>query len=111
YEIVDRDYRKVKEQLLWGLTNFGQPRIYVVDANHQNRGELYLFHEWSGVDLQFQLASETLKNLQKIWRRPVHIETREEGKGRLLSFDGEELKFEEMAPSKEALAVGQGEPE
>jgi len=107
YEIMDRDYTKVKEQLLWSLTNFGQPRIYVVDANYINRGELYLYHDWNGVDLQFALAAETLKNLHKLWSRPVHIETREEGKGRLMSYDGQEISFQELVPSKEAVAVGQ----
>jgi stage V sporulation protein R len=100
YEIVDRDYRKVKEQLLWSLTNFGQPRISVVDANFRNRGELYLFHDWSGVDLQFQMARETLTHLQKLWGRPVHIETKEEGEGRLLSFDGEQFTVTDMAPTQ-----------
>ncbi|PIE22076.1 MAG: SpoVR family protein [Planctomycetota bacterium] len=111
YVIVDRDYRKVKQQLLWGLTNFGQPRISVIDANYANRGELYLYHEWRGLDLQFQLASETLKNLHALWQRPVHLETREEGEGRLLSFDGEELRFLRLRPSEEAFAVGQLPPD
>jgi stage V sporulation protein R len=107
YVIVDRDYRKVKQQLLWSLTNFGQPRISVIDANYANRGELYLYHEWNGLDLQFQFANETLKNLFTLWGRPVHIETREEGEGRLISFDGETLEFRPMQPSEEAFAVGQ----
>jgi stage V sporulation protein R len=107
YEIVDRDWRKVKDQLLWALTNFGQPRIAVVDSNFKNRGELYLYHDWNGVDLQFQEASLTLKSLYSLWQRPVHIETREEGKGRLLSYDGSEVEFKELSPSKEATAVGQ----
>jgi stage V sporulation protein R len=101
YEIVDRDYRKVKEQLLWALTNFGQPVISVVDANHKNRGELYLYHEWRGVDLQFQTALETLKRLQSLWKRPVHLETKEGGKGKLLSFDGKEASMEDIQGSKE----------
>ncbi len=107
HEIVDRDYTKIKEQLLFGLTNFGQPRIFVANGNHQNRGELYLYHDWHGLDLQFQFASETLKSVYKLWRRPVHIETREEGKGRLISYDGEKISFQEIQASKDALAVGQ----
>jgi stage V sporulation protein R len=106
-EIVDRDYRKVKEQLLTALTNFGNPIIRVVEANYKNRGELYLVHEWSGTDLQLDHAQLTLRNLQKIWGRPVHIETMEGGKGRLLSFDGEQGTSKEITPSRGgALAVG-----
>ncbi len=101
YEIADRDYRKVKNRLLWSLTNFGQPRILVVDGNFRNRGELYLWHDWNGVDLQFQAAEQTLRNLHALWGRPVHLETREEGEPRLMSFDGEKLLFREITPSEE----------
>ena len=69
HEIVDRDYRKVKHQLLNALTNFGNPIISVVDANYRNRGELYMHHEWVGVDLQFDYANQTLRYLQELWQQ------------------------------------------
>ncbi|MFH0947331.1 MAG: SpoVR family protein [Planctomycetota bacterium] len=112
YEIIDRDWRKVKGQLLYGLTNWGQPFIYVLDGNYRNRGELYLGHDWNGVDLQLNVAGETLRNLCLIWNRPVHIETLIEGKRTLLSceeYEGE-IKTQEIAAAKEdRAAVGQGE--
>ena len=109
-EIVDRDYTKVKDQLLTALTNFGNPIIRVVDGNYSNRGELYLVHDWGGADLQFEYAALTLQNLYKLWQRPVHIETMEGGKGRLLSFDGEQSTMKEITPSEGgALVLGQGE--
>ena len=100
YEIMDRDYRKVKQQLLSALTNFGNPIIYVVDSNYENRGEMYLFHDWSGADLQFDQALQTLRYVHGMWKRPVHIETREGGEGRLLSFDGSEASVKEIQGSK-----------
>ncbi len=99
HEIADRDWQRVKRELLFGLTNFGQPIISVVDANHANRGELYLRHQWEGIDIQFDWAVETLRNLHQVWTRPVHIETKEEGKGRLLSFDGEKGSIQEITPA------------
>jgi stage V sporulation protein R len=90
--VVSRDWRKVKERLLFQLTNMGQPMIDVVDANHANRGELYLKHRYEGVPLDLAKARDTLKNLFRIWRRPVHIETVEDDRGRLLSYDGQEAK-------------------
>lgn len=107
--IVDRDYTKVKQQLLAALTNFGNPIIKVVDGNHQNRGELYLAHEWVGGDLQLEQAQMTLQGLFKLWQRPVHIETIEGGKGRLLSFDGTASTSREVTASHPAVgrvAVG-----
>jgi stage V sporulation protein R len=90
--IVSRDWRKVKERLLFSLTNLGQPVILVVDANYGNRGELYLKHRYEGVPLDVERAKDTLKNLHRLWRRPVHVETVEDDRGRLLSFDGTEHK-------------------
>lgn len=108
-EIVDRDYRKVKDQLLTALTNFGNPIIRVVDGNFRNRGELYLVHDWAGADLQLEHAHLTLHNLQRLWGRPVHIETKDGGKGRLLSHDGKEATATDITPSSlGALALGQG---
>jgi stage V sporulation protein R len=95
--IVDRDYRKVKSQLLEALTNFGQPIIKVVDGNHGNRGELYLVHDWVGTDLDADQAALTMKNLHALWQRPVHLETQWEGKRTLLSFDGGEVRSREIA--------------
>ncbi len=90
YEIESRSFEDIKRQLLFNLTNFGEPIIDVVDANYQNRGELYLLHHWEGVDLRMDYAQATLENLQAIWGRPVHIETMKEDKGPIiLSFDGE----------------------
>jgi stage V sporulation protein R len=90
--IVSRDWRKVKERLLFQLTNLGQPIIHVTDANYANRGELYLQHRFEGIPLDVEKARDTLKNLHRVWRRPVHIETVDDERGRLLSYDGVEHK-------------------
>ena len=89
YEVVDRDWKKVKQQLLASLTNFGQPVIVVSDGNFENRGELLLEHKHDGTDLRIDYARDTLENLFKIWSRPVHVRTVVEGRERLLGFDGE----------------------
>lgn len=91
YEIASREFREIKEKLLFRLTNFGQPFIYVEDANYNNRGELYLRHRHEGVDLKMDYARDTMRNLHKIWTRPVHLETVIDEKKRLLSFDGRDF--------------------
>ncbi len=88
FVIMDRDPTKVKKLLLTALTNCGQPYIYLEDANYQNRSELYLVHRHFGFDLKVDRAFDTLKNLFKIWTRPVHLETILNGKKVILSFDG-----------------------
>ena len=90
WEIVEREFRKVKEKLLHMLTNFGQPIIAVENGNHDNRGELLLVHKHDGVDLKMDYARETLRNVQTMWRRPVNLATKVEGRGMMLKFDGRE---------------------
>jgi stage V sporulation protein R len=97
YEISSRDFQAIKQKLLFQLTNFGQPLIDIVDANHHNRGELYLVHQHEGFDLDVAYAQATLENLYTLWNRPVHIETYDRDKERPLRFshgrDGGALKY------------------
>lgn len=88
YYIESRDFKKIKEQLLYSLTNFGKPWICVVDGNYRNRGELLLRHDHTGVDLRVDHSREVLNNLHFMWGRPVHLHTIAEGKPTLFSFDG-----------------------
>src|SRR5438309_496229 len=75
YAIESREFAKVKQRLLFSLTNFGKPWIYVVDGNYRNRGELLLYHHHHGIDLRQDWAFDTLANIQFIWSRPVHVRT------------------------------------
>ncbi len=88
YEIASRKFQDIKRGLLFQLTNFGQPLIEVVDANYDNRGELYLAHRYNGVDLDVPFAEDTLRNLYTVWTRPVYIETVVEDEGRILFSHG-----------------------
>ena len=88
YVIESREFQQVKQRLLFGLTNFGKPWIFVADGNHRNRGELLLRHAHNGVDLKEDEARDTLTNLQYLWHRPVHLETVYDGHPTVLSFDG-----------------------
>jgi stage V sporulation protein R len=101
-EIEGREFAKIKQQLLQALTNSGQPFIYVVDANHLNRGELLMGHRHEGVDLQANYARDTLRNLERVWRRPVSLLTVLEGKPKRIRYDGTEMA---LTDEPEAFAV------
>ena len=90
YEIESREFPKIKQQLLFNLTNAGRPVIRAVDGNHKNRGELMLLHTFEGVELKTDYARDTLANLYRLWKRPVHISTVMEDEPVTLSFDGSE---------------------
>ncbi|MGD9724601.1 MAG: SpoVR family protein [Pirellulales bacterium] len=100
YEIESRAFPKIKQQLLFNLTNVGRPLIAVRDGNYRNRGELYLEHQFSGVELKVSYALDTLVNLHRLWGRPVHIETVLDGTTTIMSFDGSEHKTEKSEEDK-----------
>ena len=64
--------------------------IAVVDGNYKNRGELFLRHGYSGVELQLDQARDTLENLHQLWNRPIHIATVFEDIETIASYDGSE---------------------
>jgi stage V sporulation protein R len=90
YEIESRQFKEVKEKLLFQLTNFGNPYIRVLDANHDNRGELLLEHEHQGMDLQGDYTDACLQALVRCWKRPVSILTMVGKKRTLFRYDGKE---------------------
>ena len=94
YEIESRAFPKIKKQLLANLTNMGRPQIVVLDGNYKNRGELFLEHTYNGVELDIEEAHDTLMHLQKLWNRPVHIQTVLDGHQSVMTFDGTEHLFE-----------------
>jgi stage V sporulation protein R len=98
-KVVSRDFNRVKQTLLHHLTNAGQPFVYVVDANYLNRGELYLAHKFSGLEVDAAKATEVLGALRIIWGRPVHLQTRinEDMHLLTLSAPGEKIKRERIS--------------
>jgi stage V sporulation protein R len=90
--IITRDPQRIKQTMLYHLTNMGQPFIYVVDGNYCNRGELYLAHKHNGLDIEIKYAIETLKNLHKIWQRPVHLQAKIDDDMILFTFNGDQPK-------------------
>ncbi|MGD9488617.1 MAG: SpoVR family protein [Calditrichaceae bacterium] len=96
-EISSRNFKKIKEMLLFSLTNAGQPIIEVDDANYNNRTELLLNHVTDSIGLDVDYAQRTLENIQYIWKRPVLIRSKSEDDNEyLLLFDGKEHKTERI---------------
>jgi stage V sporulation protein R len=110
YEIESREFPKIKERLLFNLTNRGRPLIAVRDGNYKNRGELFLEHRYNGVELQIDYAQDTLMNLHRLWTRPVYIETVLEGIKTVLSYDGSEHKLHQDKPPAETNRLRRKSP-
>jgi len=100
WEISSREFDEIKRKLLDSLTNFGQPFISVRDANFRNRSELLLQHNYLGDPLRMDYAREVLRNLHRVWKRPVYIGTQVDDKGRLFGFDGSTHTEEPWDPAR-----------
>ena len=88
--IQNREFSQIKGIILDSLTNMGHPIIRVMDGNFENRGELLLLHQHEGRDLKWDFSRDTLVNLHRLWKRPVHVETIKEGKKVRQTYDGKE---------------------
>ncbi|WP_372479023.1 SpoVR family protein [Halomicrobium sp. HM KBTZ05] len=106
----------VKKKLMLQFTNFGKPTITVADGNYRNRNELLLTHQYNGVLLDLEQATETLKRVFELWGRPVNLltidkefdehdvevarrrdqEPEPEEIGKRLRYDGEEVTMQEV---------------
>lgn len=102
--VVNRDFDKIKQQMLFMLTNHGQPYVYVMDGNYRNRGELYLGHRYTGADIEIKHSVETLKEIYKLWRRPVHLHAKIDDDPILFTFDGEQSTQQHIDDAMESAA-------
>jgi stage V sporulation protein R len=88
WKITDKAWESVRDQLVYSRINGGFPVLHVTDGNHANSGELYLKHAYEGIELDVKYLEKTLPYVQKLWGRPVHLETVIEDKAVLFSYDG-----------------------
>src|SRR5262249_520583 len=103
YVIESRAFEKIKQRLLFSLTNFGKPWIYVKDGNFRNRGELLLWHKHNGIDLKLDHAKPTFITVHSICSRSFHTETIIDGKHVLLTYDGHEHSVKPMGEKDDAV--------
>jgi stage V sporulation protein R len=90
WTITDKDWERVRDQLVSNMTNFGFPYIEVGDGDYRGNRELYLFHRHEGTDLDQVYAARTLEHCYTLWGRPVHLETVLDGSPLVLHYDGSE---------------------
>jgi len=88
YQITDKDYRNIRDQLVSSRVNGGFPYIVVDDGDYNRNGELYLKHSYEGMELDPHYLENVLPYIYQLWGRTVHMETVVEGKPVLYSYDG-----------------------
>jgi stage V sporulation protein R len=90
WTVTEKQWEKVRNQLVANMTNFGFPYIEIVDGDYNQNRELYLMHRFEGIELDMKYARKTLEYVHKLWGRKVHLETVVDEEPLVLHFDGQE---------------------
>ncbi|MDT4968778.1 MAG: stage sporulation protein [Acidobacteriota bacterium] len=90
WTITEKRWKRVRDQLVSNLTNFGFPYIEVADGDYNNNRELYLKHAYEGAELDVRYARKALEHVYLLWGRPVHLETVVDEDRIRLHYDGQE---------------------
>lgn len=97
YDIIkSKDPEEIRNLVVEMVATHGEPIIEAVDANFKNNRFLLLRHVHQGLDLHPHYTQATMKNIYKIWQRPVFLLTAEEDKSIIIVYDGKELKKKEL---------------
>lgn len=108
-EVIRRDWRETKNELLRSLSWGGLPRIELAEVDYGGRGEMLLRHHFDGRELQLDQAGELLLQLSSLWGRAVHLVTREDDQGRRLTAEGGEVRMLEVpGAGGQAQSTGEG---
>jgi stage V sporulation protein R len=89
WKVVEKNWRRIMEMIVTGMNNFGYPYIVVEDGDYRRNRELYLKHVYEEQEIDIDYAEKTLLYVYQLWKRPVHLETVLNGKGIVLTYDGE----------------------
>ena len=89
WQISDKEWEVIRDNLVASMTNGGVPYIVVVEGDFNGNGELYLRHEFEGVELDIKYTEKTLPHVYNLWGRNVHMETVVDNKKVLFTYNGE----------------------
>jgi stage V sporulation protein R len=89
--VQETEWRRVRDTLIDSMTNLGAPVVMVEDGNYNRHGELYLKHYFDGKPLDTDYTARTMKYIQFLWGKPVHLETVVDDEPVLLTHDGESI--------------------
>jgi stage V sporulation protein R len=92
YKIIDKEWTKVRDQLVNMRVNGGFPYITVNDGDYMRNGELYLKHSYEGIELDLKYLEKVLPYIYTLWGRAVHLESVVENRPMLFSYDGRNVQ-------------------
>ncbi|MGE6489253.1 SpoVR family protein [Paenisporosarcina sp. NPDC076898] len=91
YQITDKEYEHVRDQLISMRVNGSFPYIVVEDGDYSKNGELYLKHGYEGTELDPPYLEHVLPYIYQLWGRSVYLETYVENKPIVYIYDGKKV--------------------
>ncbi|MFD1956050.1 SpoVR family protein [Paenibacillus thailandensis] len=88
WKITDKSWENIRDQLVYSRVNGGFPSIVVADGDFNRIGEMYLVHQYEGIELDLKYVERTLPYVVQLWGKSVHLETVVEDKKIVFSCDG-----------------------
>lgn len=88
WKITDKAFENIRDQLVYSRVNGGFPYLVVQDGDFLRTGELYLKHQYEGLELDLKYLERTLPFVYQLWGKPIHLETFVEDKKVLFTYDG-----------------------
>ncbi|MFD2117643.1 SpoVR family protein [Paenibacillus yanchengensis] len=88
WRITDKSWENIRDQLVNSRVNGGFPSLFVKDGNFNRNGELYLLHQYDGIELDLKYIERTLPYVYRLWGKTIHLETMVEEKTIVFQFDG-----------------------
>ncbi|MEK3884140.1 SpoVR family protein [Paenibacillus sp. PL2-23] len=91
WKITDKSWENIRDQLAYARVNGGFPYLVVKNGDYLNNGELYLYHQFEGVELDLKYVERTLPYVYQLWGKTIYLETVVEDKALLFMYDGKKV--------------------
>lgn len=91
WKITDKSWENIRDQLAYSRVNGGFPYLVVKDGDYLRNGELYLLHQFEGVELDLKYLERTLPYLYQLWGKTIYLETVVEDKPLLFMYEGKKV--------------------
>lgn len=88
WKITDKNWENVRDQLVYSRVNGGFPYLVVENGDYEGKGDLYIKHQYEGIELDIKYLEKTLPYVQQLWGKRVHLETVVEDRPALFTYDG-----------------------
>ncbi|OEH86574.1 hypothetical protein BHU72_09950 [Desulfuribacillus stibiiarsenatis] len=88
WKVVDKGWENIRDTLANSKTNGGFPVLLVKDGDYMSNGELFIEHQYEGIELDIKYLEKTIPHLHYLWGRNVHLKTVVETRNVVFTYDG-----------------------